>query len=102
MAKMVDMGTLPPSAPLLGSSEGARKPSYPSLYLDGEQLKRLGLSGCKVGDEHTLTAEVRVTAVSNSESEGGESYSSVTLSIVEAQLSAGDASPADRVYGDDE
>lgn len=65
------------------------EPYFPhSLYLNEEDIEKLGLDGAKVGDERTLTATVRVTAQSTSMNEGGvDRHASLTLELTEGAVS---------------
>ena len=73
---------------------------YPlTLYLDKKEIDKLGLAGCKVSDEKMLLAKVRVTSVSSGEHEGGESYSSMTLTLIEAGIEAESKSAESTLYG---
>lgn len=60
---------------------------YPqSLYLGKEEVDKLGLKGCKVGEEYMLEAKVRVSSMSTSSNDRGDDYSSVTLELREAAI----------------
>lgn len=74
-----------------------------SMFLDNEDIKKLGVGSAKLGDEFPLAGLVRVTSISSDEREGGDGkQDSVTLSIVEGAVDAGGASKADRIFGGDD
>lgn len=63
---------------------------YPhSLYLDKEDLSRLGLSDCEIGEVKTLVIKTKVTAVSQGAQESGDEYQTATLTITEAHTPDG-------------
>lgn len=86
------------------NAEAETGPDYPyglCLNLGGDELAKLGIKTLPaVGAEMEVTAKVKVTSVSSSESERGEGYKSVSLQITEMSLDDGErASAAERLYG---
>lgn len=75
---------------------------YPlTLYLDKQEIEKLGLTGANVKDEFMLSCKVCVTSLSMHQSEGsGEAHSSMTLTVREAEVE-GDKpdSKADKIFG---
>lgn len=76
---MNDLGYLPPkrdkeesngAVPVTIVSDGdtERKPSYPTLCLNGEQAEKAGLTKCAHGEEYELTVRIKATRI------GGWSY----------------------------
>lgn len=66
-------------------------PRYPwglCINLDNDSLKKLGLTDDmpEVGEEYLLTATVKVTSCSSSDTEGGGKNQSCSLQIVEMAL----------------
>ena len=78
------------------------KDSYPfglKLYLEKEELAKLGIGGKQVGDECVFTAVSVVTNISKEPGEvGGEM--SMTLQITDMEMKSGDIPIVDRLYGD--
>ena len=93
---MVDMKRKASSA--LGMSSHGEGYYPHSLYLCEEDIEKLNLEGATLGTERTLVARVRVTAVSSGEEEGGKKYSSMTLVLVEGDISGGN-SLAEKLFG---
>lgn len=99
--EMVDMKRQPPAKDG-GNVMAMDDAYYPlSLYLNKEELAKLGLSGCKIGEEKLLHAQVRVTSISAGEYEGGESYESVTLTVIKAAVDQGKKAAESVMYGAD-
>lgn len=65
-----------------------RDPFPLSLFISGPEIKKLGLSGFKIGEEHELIAKVKVTSVSLDQSEGGKRRESVTLTLIEGEVNS--------------
>lgn len=91
---------------MLGASDEAMQPEYPyglRINLDGESLKKLGISEMpEIDAEFKLTALVCVVGISQHESAGGEPHRSLELQIEQMALApaseeAGE-SAADRMY----
>ena len=95
--KMVDMGREPGKPPSLASTESG--PYYPQTFrLDEKDLKKLGLSNCKVGEEKTIHARAKVTEVSIGQSEGADAYESVTLTVQEMAVDGSEKDFAESFY----
>lgn len=76
---------------------------YPSIYLNSDQAKALGLDKVPVGKELDMDGLVCVSSRSVSERENGNgSRVSVTLELRSAKIDAGKESkePADVLYGE--
>ena len=74
---------------------------HPSLYLDDQQTKALGVNG-DVGSEVLLTFRARVTSVSQSESEEGGLRRSISFDLLEGEAGRpgrSDRERADALYG---
>lgn len=76
---MNDLGYLPPKrdkeqsngavpVTIVSDTEADRKPSYPTLSLNGEQAQKAGLTKCAHGDEYEITIRIKATRI------GGWSY----------------------------
>lgn len=76
---MQDLGYLPPKrdkeqsngavpVTIVSDSDSERKPSYPTLALNGEQAEKAGLTKCAHGEEYELTVRIKATRI------GGWSY----------------------------
>jgi hypothetical protein len=59
------------------------EPSFPSLYLDGSQLKALGLTADDMGKVMKLTANVRLDSLSLA---SGEGDGSATLTVMDGEV----------------
>ncbi len=75
-----------------------------SMFLDNEDIEKLGAGSAKLGDEFPMAVMVRVTSVSSNESEGSDGrHDSVTLSFLEGALGPPSGkSKADRIFGGDD
>lgn len=63
--------------------------SFPlSLYVNEPEIKKLGLSDFKVGEEYELIAKVKVTSVSIHEREGEKIDRHVELTLLEAEVNS--------------
>ena len=70
------------------AAEVSSESEFPlSLYVSTEEITVLGLQSVKLGEERMLIAKVRVTSLSENESEGEDKYQSVGLSLVEGTTS---------------
>lgn len=78
---MTDIGYLPPKrdkaqsngatpVTIVSDEETNRKPTYPTLSLNGEQAQKAGLTKCAHGDEYEITVRIKATRI------GGWSYTS--------------------------
>ncbi|TDY26300.1 hypothetical protein B0G81_6810 [Paraburkholderia sp. BL6665CI2N2] len=79
-------------------------PDYPyglCISLGSDELAKLGIKDLpSIGAEMSLTATVKVTSVSSSESERGDGYKSVSLQITQMALDDGKGpSAAEKLYG---
>jgi hypothetical protein len=79
-------------------------PDYPyglCINLGGDELTKLGIKDLpSIGAEMSLTATVKVTSVSSSESEHDDGYKSVSLQITQMALDDGSReSAASKLYG---
>ncbi|MFM0151444.1 capsid staple protein [Paraburkholderia sediminicola] len=84
--------------------ESETGPDYPyglCISLGGDEMEKLGIKELPdIGTELNLTAVVKVTSISKSESEKGPGYKSVSLQIVEMALDDDNGpSAADKLYG---
>ena len=69
--------------------ESPSKDFFPlSLFLNGPEIKKLGLSKFQVGEEHELVAKVKVTSVSVSENSGSKKRESITLTLIEGEVNS--------------
>ena len=57
-----------------------------SLFLDTEQIEKLGLETADIGQNYVLTADVKVTHISASEGEFTKRHQDVTLTIKRAAV----------------
>lgn len=62
---------------------------YPSLYLDGKQIKAMGIDVARVGTEMTMMATVRVSSVSESK----DGHRSMSFEICEAAIEPKEKKP---------
>jgi len=70
---------------------GPNEPYYPiSLWLDTEEIAKLGLTDCQVGEEFMLGLNVRVTSVSINETDKSEKRAHMTLTVLAGQVEARD------------
>lgn len=79
MADMVKLGRKPEGE---GSIASGSDEYFPSLYLDADQIKAMGLDGARVGNDMVMTANIRVASLSQYKSGDG----SMTLEIIEAMV----------------
>ena len=84
---------------------GPERDDFPTkIFLDGDEIEALGISGLKLGDEKTLMAKVKVTSTSANETEGDEKVRrSMTLTFLEAEVEGStdsEAARAERLFGD--
>lgn len=79
-------------------------PDYPyglCINLGSDELAKLGIKDLPaVGSELEMTAKVKVTSVSSSESEHGDGHKSVSLQVTDMSLDDGAGpSAAEKLYG---
>ncbi len=73
-----------------------------SMFLDNEDIEKLGAGSAKLGDEFPMAVMVRVTSVSSREDDDSGKHNSVTLSFLEGALGpASGPSKAERIFGGD-
>ncbi len=71
-----------------------------SMFLDNEDIEKLGAGSAKLGDEFPMAVMVRVTSVSSQEDDDSGKHDSVTLSFLEGALGPSSSkSQADRIFG---
>ena len=73
-----------------------------SMFLDDEDIKKLGVADLELGDERELRAMVRVTSISSNESEDSGKSNDLTLSLIEGEIAQPARSQADRIFGGDD
>lgn len=97
MDGMADMGRRPMDGPSVAES---KKEYYPhSFRLDKEDIAKLKLSGCEIGEMVMVHAMAKVTEVSSGQSEGSDGYESITITVQEMAVEKeGKGSFADLVY----
>jgi hypothetical protein len=70
-----------------------------SVHLSEDEVDKLGLGQANAGDEMMLAAKVKVTHVSQHQSEGQDKRSSVTLAVTEAEVTQPDSkTQAERIF----
>lgn len=70
---------------------GPKEPYYPiSIWLDTEEITKLGLSDCQVGEEMMLELKVKVTGLSINETDKSEKRAHMTLTAMAGQVEAQD------------
>ncbi len=98
---MVSLARKPHTSEEVGIAEDA--PHFPhSMFLDGDEIDRLGIKDLDIGDKRVMRVAVKVTDISQHKSEGQKEIDrSITLTFIEADISdskAGD-SAAKRMFG---
>ena len=77
-----------------------REPFFPhSMFLDNEDIEKLGVGNAKLGDEFPFLSTVRVTSVSESDSEGSGKDRRIELAIIEGELTVPPRPRAERIFG---
>ncbi len=71
-----------------------------SMFLDNEDIGKLGAGNAGLGDEFPFASTVRVISVSEDEREGGEKNRRLELAITEGELTVPTQSRAQRMFGD--
>ena len=98
MEHMVSMMRKPAKGPKTVGPADA--PSFPhSLYLDGDDIKKMGMSDAEMGEERMMMAKVRVASMSASKGAEGE-HRSMSVEFMEGAMEKMGKKPAaDRIYG---
>ena len=75
-------------------------PIFPHrLHLEDKDIEKLGLADLELGDERELGALVRVTDISSHEDKEDGKRRSMTLVLVEGEITQPIRSQAERVFG---
>lgn len=69
-----------------------------SLFMDQEDIEKLGIGNLDLGDERTMQIVVRVTSKSENVNEGEDDRRDMTLTILEGTVF--NRSRAERLFGD--
>ena len=86
----------------VGSALSESQDYYPqTLYLDDEEVGKLGLKNAKLGEERTLVATVRVASVSAHQTEDGDKMD-VTLELTAGMVNGSADEKAERLFGGSE
>lgn len=84
-------------APTLLSED---KPYYShTMYLDKDEIEKLGIGGVKIGDDLMMMAHVKVVSISIHEEEGDEDRKNIDLSIRKAELKPVPTDAASKLFG---
>ncbi len=85
-----------------GAVEEDQEDFFPhSLFLDEEDIEKLGVGHLELGDERQMVAEVKVTSISSSESDEDGKRRSMKLVITEGDIMSGKSRSA-RIFGGDD
>lgn len=71
-----------------------------TLFMDQEDIKKLGIGNLDLGDERVMQIVVRVTGKSENVNEGEDDRRDMTLTILEGDVF--NRSRAERLFGDDD
>jgi hypothetical protein len=93
------------NAPVSSKDSGPKYPYGLEIRLEKEQLNKLGLENCEIGDIYIITASADVKSVSENEGEtvdGEDNYSKiVTLQITDMAIEEGPSDGGNKIgHGD--
>ena len=71
-----------------------------SMFLQDEEIEKLGLTGVEVGQEIVMMAMVKVTSVSVREDSDNKKFTSMDLTITEAAIGDEEKSLAKRIFSE--
>lgn len=70
-----------------------------TMYLNDEEIQKLGVGSLELGDEREFIAVVRVTSVSSREDDEDGKTRDMTLTIIEGEISSSTRSRSERIFG---